>query len=117
LTPEGKPVARRRQSSDEKRIAAQGEEPVENGKWSHLAGVFVGRSLKLHRNGDLVAQAPCKGASGSSRMAIGRNPYDMTSIFTGLIDDVRVTARALKPSEFGPVNPDEERPAPPALIK
>ena len=117
LTPEGKPVARRRQSSDEKRIATQGEEPVENGKWSHLAGVFDGRSLNLYRNGDLVAQAPCKGASGSSRMAIGRNPYDMTSIFTGLIDDVRVTARALKPSEFGPVNPAGERPAPPALIK
>ena len=117
MTTGGKPVARRRQSSDEKRIAAQGEEPLENGRWSHLAGVFDGRSLKLYRNGDLVAQAPCKGASGSSRMAIGRNPYDMTSIFTGLIDDVRVTARALKPSEFGPVNPDEQRPAPPALIK
>jgi len=80
-------------------------EPLETGKWSHLAGVFDGQSLKLYVNGTLAPQSPCQGPSGSSRMAVGRNPYDMSSIFTGLVDDVRVTARALKPAEFGPLNP------------
>ena len=115
LTPDGKPVARRRQSHDEKRIAARGRGALETGKWSHLAGVFDGRSLKLYLNGTLAAQSPCQGPSGSSRMAVGRNPYDMTSVFTGLIDDVRVTARALKPDEFGPLNPSVAQPASPAL--
>lgn len=115
LTPEGKPVARRRQSRDEKRIAARGEKPVETGKWSHLAGVFDRQSLKLYVNGSLAAQSPCRGPSGSSRMAVGRNPYDMTSIFTGLVDDVRVTARALKPDEFGPLNPARSQPSAPAI--
>ena len=115
LTPEGKPVARRRQSHDEKRIAARGEESLEIGKWSHLAGVFDGQSLKLYVNGTLAAQSPCRGPSASLRMAVGRNPYDMTSVFTGLVDDVRATARTLKPGEFGPLNPAVVQPAPPAL--
>lgn len=115
LTPEGNPLVSRRQISDEKRMVAKGEEPLETGKWSHLAGVFDGQSLKLYVNGTLAAQTPCRGPSGSSRMAVGRNPYDMTSIFTGLVDDVRVTARALKPDEFGPVNPSVAQPALPAL--
>lgn len=114
LTPEGKPVARRRQSRDEKRIAARGRESLETGKWSHLASVFDGQSLKLYVNGTLAAQSPCQGPSGSSRMSVGRNPYDMSSIFTGLVDDVRVTARALKPDEFGPLNPSVAQPASPA---
>jgi len=46
-------------------------------------------------------------------MAIGRNPYDMTAIFTGLVDDVRLTMRALPPDEFGPINPSQGRPAVP----
>ena len=114
LTPSGKPVARRRQSHDEKRIAAQADDPLEIGKWSHLAGVFDGQSLKLYVNGTLAAQSPCQGPSGSSRMAVGRNPYDMTSVFNGLVDDVRVSARALKPDEFGPLNPGVSQPSAPA---
>lgn len=42
------------------------------------------------------------------------NLYDMTSVFTGLVDDVRVTARALKPDEFGPLSPAHSQPSAPA---
>jgi hypothetical protein len=115
LTAEGKPLVSRRQASDGKRNVAQGGERLETGRWSHLAGIFDGRSVKLYVNGMLAAQAPCTGPSGSSRMAIGRNPYNMTSIFTGLVDDVRITARALTPGEFGPVAPGKAQPADPVL--
>jgi hypothetical protein len=63
-----------------------------------------------------IQKAPAPVLAEVSEREFG-NPYDMTSIFTGLIDDVRVTARALTPGKFGPVNPGEQRPAPPTLIK
>ena len=115
LTAEGKPLVSRRQASDEKRVVASAGQPLAIGKWSHVAGVFDGGSVKLYVNGALAAQAPCTGPSGSSRMAIGRNPYDHTSIFTGLVDDVRITASALTPDEFGPVTPGKAQPADPVL--
>ena len=113
LDDDGKPVAGRRQAHDEKRVFAQSEKPLQLAEWSHLAGVYDGQRLRLYVNGHVAAEAACHGPSGSSRMAIGRNPYDMTAIFTGLVDDVRLTMRALPPAEFGPINPSQGRPAVP----
>ena len=114
VTDDGKPQARRRTYEQGKWIAATAKQKLPLKEWSHVAGVFDGESLALYVNSVLVARTKCTGASGSSRMAVGRNPYNMTSIFTGMIDDVRITARALQPSEFGPVNPADKRPANPA---
>lgn len=115
LTAEGRPVVRRRQISDGKRVAAEGQYPVEIGKWSHLAGVFDGEALKLYLNGELVAQSACSGATGSARMGVGRNPYNMESVYHGLVDDIRVTAGALTPEAFGPVKPGISKPADPVV--
>lgn len=49
--------------------------------------------MALFTSWALHAWYACQGVSSSSRMAVGRNPYNMTSIVTGLVDDVRVTAR------------------------
>ncbi|MDO8432585.1 MAG: LamG domain-containing protein, partial [Candidatus Binatus sp.] len=88
-------------------------------QWSHVAGVFTGSVLQLYANGVLVGQVTLPaGKSRSSRIGVGRNAAGASyggaggfNFFSGLIDDVRITARALSPAEFGPINPLSQKPA------
>lgn len=82
-------------------------------EWSHVAGVYDRENLVLLLNGVEVGRVACPGSSASQRMGIGRNPFNASSPFTGLLDDFRMTARVLAPSEFGPVNPLRGKPAEP----
>ena len=109
----GVPTVRRHATKPARWVTARAAAPIPMRTWSHLAGVFEGGKIVLYVNGKMAASTPCLGPSGSSRMGIGRNPYDMSNVFNGFIDDVRLTARALRPSEFGPVAPGKDRPAAP----
>jgi len=115
LDDKGVPAARRHINDPARWVTARATAPLPMRTWSHLAGVFDGEQIVLYIDGQRAASAPCPGPSGSSRMGIGRNPYDMSNIFNGFIDDVRLTARALDPSDFGPRAPGQTRPAPPNM--
>ena len=114
LTEDNRPRVTRHLVEGSRWVVAESREPVPAGEWSHIAGVYSGEQLLLYINGQLAAEAECSGESGTQRMGIGRNPFDGTSIYTGLIDDVRLTAKALPASGFGPLNPRPTRPAEPA---
>ena len=75
---------------------------VPYGRWTHVAGVYTGSSLRLYVNGVLnttirVDRAPC--ASDSPLIIGGTRKYRqagyMQNFFTGSIDDVRTYRRAL----------------------
>ena len=114
LTEDNRPRATRHFVEGSRWVVAESPEPLPAGEWSHIAGVHDGEQLLLYINGELAAETECSGESGTQRMGVGRNPFNGTSIFTGLIDDVRLTAKALSADEFGPLNPRPTRPAEPA---
>ena len=82
-------------------------------KWNHVAAVFDGAAgrMALYQNGALVAALPLPGgssivpASGEALM-IGKNahaesiPHGTFNMFAGLLDELRVEARALSAEEI-----------------
>ena len=83
-------------------------------KWHHIAGTFDGQTLKLYLDGAEVASAANdKGISfGGNAVGIGADvTYDaqnpnVPSVFKGLIDDVRISTKALTAEELK--NPDRK---------
>lgn len=87
--------------------------------WSHLAATYDGAVQKLYVNGTLVASAPRTGGvdTGFGALTIGRNAV-WGEAFDGLVDDVRLYARALTAAEIAtdrdtPVGPTGPPPPPP----
>ncbi|MEM9283360.1 MAG: LamG-like jellyroll fold domain-containing protein [Verrucomicrobiota bacterium] len=88
-------------------------EPFVIGKWQHVAFVADGESLRLYRNGSEVNSVPC------GLLATGRNSplgvgarlvrddsllgYRGVEIWDGLIDEVAVYDRALKPDQVSAI--------------
>ncbi len=105
------PRAMRHTNEGDEWRAASSDEAIPDGEWTHLAGTYDGEVLTLYVNGLAAATTPCAGASGTASTGIGRNPFNGSSIFTGLIDDMRITAEAL--TAFGPIDPSKARPAEP----
>jgi len=75
--------------------------PVPRQTWTHLAGVFDGSSLRVYVNGAEQARLDTTVApeDGSSPVEIGRAMGVGT--FHGLLDDVRIYARALSAADVG----------------
>jgi YD repeat-containing protein len=80
--------------------------------WHHVAGVFDGSQMRIYLNGvlDGSLNTTMGQASGSGPLRIGRAGHEPNApplylpsyIFSGRIDDVRVSAAALYSSNFTP---------------
>ena len=88
-------------------VSVTAPQPIEAGRWSHVAGVFDGRDLVLYVDGREVARAASGPDSGSERMALGRNPYDGSSRFSGLLAEVTLRGEALAADALAQPRPGE----------
>ena len=82
------------------------------GRWSDVAVTYDGATLRLYVNGRQVSSRAATGTLQISRDPLwigGNQPYG--EYFHGVIDDVRVYARALRAGE---IRADMERPVAPA---
>ncbi len=82
------------------------------GAWSHLATTYEGGTMRIYVNGQLAATATGIAAARDSAGAlkIGGNSIWGGEAFDGLIDDVRIYARALSQAE---VQTDRDTPVAP----
>lgn len=71
------------------------------GEWHHVAGVFTGSEILQYVNGELDIKFSVNGKAGSVKepFRIGQAQTGLTSMI-GLIDEVAVYKRALKPEEI-----------------
>jgi len=60
--------------------------------WYHVAGVFDGSTLRIYINGVPVGSAPYTGFHTGSPypLNVGRDPYDTSRLFDGMIEEVRI---------------------------
>jgi hypothetical protein len=77
------------------------ESVVTDGQWHHIGFVWDGAYRSLHVDGievakDTAAQNPLKSATGGLYIGAGKT-LDAATFFSGLIDDVRLYDRAVKP--------------------
>lgn len=79
--------------------------PLKTGEWQHVAVTFDGTMLRLYRNGALLGEQAAPGDGKSGQVAIGYNSVTSGSFYHGALDELRLSARALTPAEFGPHNP------------
>jgi len=83
-------------------IASSGA--LSTGEWYHAAATYDGASLRLYLNGVEVGSSPFLGSvdvDPSVAVAVGSQPPGAGDRnFDGLIDDVRITSRALSRSEI-----------------
>lgn len=82
--------------------ASRGESAISVGDWSYLAATYDGSLLRLYLNGALIASRAQTGniVSSTSPLRIGGNAAWAGEFFAGLVDDVRVYNRALRPEEI-----------------
>jgi hypothetical protein len=74
------------------------------GEWVHVTGVFKsGEYIRLYENGDLVAEeissVPTALSYSSNSLVIGRRSSQTQSEWDGMIDEVRVSSKALSTAE------------------
>jgi YVTN family beta-propeller protein len=78
-----------------------GKTDVTDGKWHHVALTYDGAIARLYVDGALeVVQKKVYATTSSGRAYIGSTAEGGWEFFTGLVDEVTVYARALKPSEI-----------------
>lgn len=67
--------------------------PCPVGEWTHVAGTFDGRMMRLYINGTVRAEESNPGvvSEGRSPLAVGADPARGTSRFRGAIDEVRLS--------------------------
>lgn len=71
------------------------------GKWYHVAGTFENGTSKIYVNGVLLGSytsgQSLRTGSGGGSIATSNN----NNVFPGLVDEVRILRRALRPEQFG----------------
>jgi hypothetical protein len=73
------------------------------GSWHQLAGTFDGSAMKFYIDGQITTQRTARGvlALTSDNLAIGNKPSgNVSSMFSGTMDDVRIYGRALSAAEI-----------------
>ena len=80
---------------------ARGTAALPANTWTHLATTYDGSALRLYLNGTQVRTLAVSGAMTVSTgpLSLGGNAI-WTDWFAGLMDDVRVSNRALTPAEI-----------------
>lgn len=88
-------------------VTVTGEDKLSTTRWTHLAGVYDGKQVRLFINGKLASQQAAKGNRRANALPlfIGADPDragNPTRPFNGKIDEVRLTKAALYTAEFEP---------------
>lgn len=74
--------------------------PLPLNTWTNMIGTFDGTTLRLYRNGSLVASAAGQVSANTNALRIGKCPQGgWDGAFTGTLCDVRIYSRALSASE------------------
>lgn len=78
-----------------------GPEPLPTGRWVHLAGTFDGRTMRLYVDGKQVATMDRPGPVRPNDYPLTLGSYEVghAAHFVGLLDEVKVYARALTAEE------------------
>ena len=80
-----------------------GSTALHAGTWYHVAGVYTGNKLRVYLNDHLEGELSASGAIGQGQAAvgvvIGANSAGAQG-FKGKIDEVKINAAALSPSQF-----------------
>lgn len=79
--------------------------PLVVDKWQHVAATYDGKALRLYHDGQLAGETPVAGQSKCGQVSIGYNSVTNGSYYSGCLDELRLTSRALSPEEFGPHSP------------
>ncbi len=81
-------------------VADAGAVPV--GTWAHLAVSYDGRTLRLYRDGEPIAETGASGAIApcAAGSALGSNPAGNGDLLAGALDDVHLYSRALSAAEI-----------------
>ena len=92
---------------DGKYATARAEETLPLETWTHVAGVYDGKTVSLYLNGKLVNQQPASGVRTPNQLPliIGGDPDGKgaaTRSFAGMIDEVRLSTGARYPEAFQP---------------
>ena len=78
-----------------------GNKPLPVGQWVYLAGTFDGQTMRLYMNGEecgsMPRPAPIK--PNACHLCLGNYEIAHPAHFNGLLDEVRLYARALTPEE------------------
>jgi predicted phosphohydrolase len=88
--------------------SVRSREPLPLKQWTHLAGVFDGKTLVLYINGKEVARNAAQGKRTRNNLPfyIGADPDEKgnpTRAFTGWVDEVRLSRKARYAAAFEPV--------------
>ncbi len=88
-------------------VSAKATEKLPVGKWTHVAGVFDGRNVTLFVAGQLVGKTAGKGERRQNDLSlyIGADPDKgnlPTRAFSGQIDEVRLSKKAIYDKAFTP---------------
>jgi hypothetical protein len=89
-----------------------GETILTGDRWHHIAAVYDGTSVIIYVDGREDAQKPASGqiAETEQALCIGENAEKPGRFLKGLVDDVRIYNRALRPEEIKTlVGPREAR--------
>jgi uncharacterized protein (DUF362 family) len=82
---------------------AEGTTALQDGVWYYVVGVADGGALRVYVNGVQegadVSQGP-PGSTAAVNLEIGRGGSTLTRWFNGIIDEVRISNRALTPEEI-----------------
>ena len=92
---------------DGKYRSAKGTQKMPTTKWTHLAGVYDGQTVKLFVNGAEAGSIEASGKRKTNKLPlfIGADPDNAsqpTRCFHGLIDEVRLSAAAIYAEKFKP---------------
>ncbi len=90
-----------------KYVTAVSKEKLSADKWNHVAGVFDGKQVAIYVNGKLIDSKPASGKRKTNNLplVIGADTDGAgqpTRPFAGLVDEVRLSSKALYRKDFTP---------------
>jgi hypothetical protein len=80
-------------------------EPLAHDRWQHVAATCDGAVLRLYHNGRLVREMAVPGEGHCGQIGVGYNAVTQGAFYSGELDELRLSAKALSAAEFGPHNP------------
>ncbi|MBC7326949.1 LamG domain-containing protein [bacterium] len=85
----------------QKEISVTSSEPVEIGKWSHIAATYDGKVARIYVNGVLKGSAEAELTHDTGvKLTIGKASWFEGAYFQGIIDEVKIYNRVLSEEEI-----------------
>ncbi|WP_145288537.1 LamG-like jellyroll fold domain-containing protein [Pirellulimonas nuda] len=90
-----------------KYVSAVSNQKLSTKKWSHVAGVFDGKQVAIYVDGKLIDSKPASGSRKTNKLplVIGADPDGSgqpSRPFSGMVDEVRLSSKAVYDGEFAP---------------